>query len=95
MKSKKIRNLGDRTLSLGKQPIAEEKPHYHSLYQFLGEHPLPNGTDTEYAHSFYWILYKEVRAADLPEPQRRIRSNLLINIGIESGIINLNKGANL
>jgi hypothetical protein len=70
----------------------ESHNQYHSMYQFLGEHHLPDGKDKEYAHSFYWDLYTKVKDADLPETQRRIRSNLLVKVGLQAGTIQLKSG---
>jgi hypothetical protein len=69
---------------------------YDSMHQFLVDYPLPTDlTNKGYAHTFYWALLTGVRDADLPLEQRPIRSRLLVKTGIESGIINTNKGARL
>jgi hypothetical protein len=70
---------------------------YSCLDQFYRDYPRPvNPSDKRYSQLFYWALLNGVRDADLlSEEDRKTRSNLLVKIGIESGIINTNKGARL
>jgi len=99
MKNQTRKNFlsGIARLATENPEIKRETPKtYCSLHTFLHDYPLPTDpTNREYAHTFYWALLNGVRDADLPFGQRRIRSNLLVEVGIYSGIIKLNRGANL
>jgi len=76
---------------LGKKISSEEPKKYTSLSQFLREHPINPEANTQYLQEVYWDLYTNVRDADLPQTERPIRSNLLVSLGIKSGIIHFNK----
>lgn len=66
--------------------------NYHSLHSFFHDHPLPKKFDPASLEKIYWDLYS-VNDADLPNlEQRRARSNLLVKIGIDAGVIKLNRG---
>lgn len=99
MINKKLTNFVNGKLRIFKDPkekYANPKV-YSCLSQFYRDYPLPiNPGDKKSVHLFYWALLNGVRDADLlSEDDRKTRSNLLVKIGIESGIINTNKGARL
>lgn len=66
--------------------------HYSSLRKFFwDEKELFNNPTPENMNKLYWDLLN-LNDADLPLYQRKIRSNLLVKLGIESGIIKDNFG---
>ena len=98
MKNQTRKNFlsGIARLVTEKQTIERETPKiYHSLHTFFHEHPIPKeGADKNSMGEFYNALLN-LNSAYLPIEQRPIRSNLLVEVGIYSGIIKLNRGANL
>jgi len=67
----------------------------YSLHEFFLENPVPtHNSNILYLRSFYDALH-EINDVYLPEEQRKIRSNLLVKIGIYCGKIKQNSGARI
>jgi hypothetical protein len=74
------------------------EPKVYTLAGFLRKHPIHSEDvgNTDYLRQVYLALRDEVRYVDLASEQdRKDRSNLLVFLGIRSGMISLNKGARL
>jgi hypothetical protein len=74
------------------------EPKVYTLAEFLREHPIhvEDVGNIDYLRQVYLALRDEVRYVDLASEQdKKDRSNLLVLLGIRSGIISLNKGARL
>ena len=75
-----------------KEGTKRTEVHYSSLLKFcFDERELFKNPTPENMKELYQDLLN-VRDADLPLYQRKIRSNLLVRLGIESGIIKDNFG---
>ena len=70
----------------------------YTLAGFLRKHPihLEDVGNTNYLRQVYFALRDDVRYVDLASEQdKKDRSNLLVLLGVRTGIISLNKGARL